>query len=370
MRSAATTQAFAQLRRADIGWLSRAARQWLWLKHGRGLPGVPEGLAPTGPITVNLLPTLRCPSRCGMCTLERVHRPQATRELDSATLRGLIDEVRGIGALAVSISGGEPLLRPDLPGLVTAAKARGLASSVSTNGLLLTTDGAEALVGAGLDQITVSLDATEDDDYRGFRGASEGAGRVLAAIERLAEARARTGSGMQVVVSMAVRAHRIDAVSAVMEAGAEAGADAIAFAPVHRIERAAVRCASLRRWDQRAFTDRIAQRPPGLRIDSSPAYLALFERAFAGEPFPLPCATGWTMLSVDPTGAIYPCAPWLMQGRAVGSWRPGGLERWWRDDGTRALRLRLAACRACYWNCYAEHSLLFGGPAPREASTP
>ncbi len=330
---------------------------------------MPEGLGLAGPITVNLLPTLRCPSRCGMCAIESVHRPSASSEPSTAALSGLLAEIRGIGALAVSISGGEPLLRRDLPELVATAKGLGLACSVSTNGLLMSRDVAEALVAAGLDQITVSLDAVDDADYRRFRGTPRGAGAVLEAVGQLAGARERAGACLQVVLSTTVQPQRLPRLPAVMEAGAGAGADAIAFAPVHRVTPRSIGCDGGQAWDQAAFEAMLAARPASLRIDSSAAYLALFERAFGGAPFPLPCAVGWTMFSIGPTGAIYPCAPWLMQGRAVGSWRPGELARWWGHQGTRQLRLRLAACRACYWNCYAEHSLLFGG-SPRPETGP
>lgn len=371
MRSSMSHHALDRMKKLELGWLARSAGRWLWLRHGRRLPGLPGGLAPTGPITVNILPTLRCPCRCTMCSVEQLCADTGGAEPSTAVLQGLLVEVRELGALAVSISGGEPLLRSDLPELVATAHSLGLATSVSTNGLLVDHASAEALVAAGLDQITVSLDSCDDHDYRSFRGAPAGVASVIEALRVLGQARNRAGSTLQVVISMAVRADRIDQVAQVMEQGRLAGADAIAFAPAHHITPERITCRAETPFDQAAFEASIrAHSYSGLRVDSSPRYLALFEQAFTGASFPLPCSCGWTMFSVAPDGAIYPCAPWLMRGQPVGRWEPGGLARWWKAPATRQLRQRLAACRACHWNCYAEHSLIFEGQARREAAGP
>ncbi len=66
---------------------------------------------------------------------------------------------------------GEPLLHPDLPRMVRAAKGRGVFVAVSTNGSLLVPAVARDLVDAGLDYLIVSFDAGTRETYRLLHGA-------------------------------------------------------------------------------------------------------------------------------------------------------------------------------------------------------
>ena len=65
-----------------------------------------------------------------------------------------------LGLEKVRITGGEPLLRPDLPDLVSKLSAAGVETALTTNASLLS-DQADRLAEAGLDRVTVSLDALD-----------------------------------------------------------------------------------------------------------------------------------------------------------------------------------------------------------------
>ncbi len=93
------------------------------------------------------------------------------------------------GAEKIRLTGGEPLLRKDLPVLVEE-----LAAIEGVRDLTLTTNGwflaqhAEALKAAGLQRVTVSLDSVEDETFRAMNGRGYGLERVLEAIGTAAEA--------------------------------------------------------------------------------------------------------------------------------------------------------------------------------------
>lgn len=70
-----------------------------------------------------------------------------------------------LGLEKVRLTGGEPLLRPDLPDLVTRLSDLGIELALTTNGSLLRRNAA-ALAAAGLSRVTVSLDALDDDVHR------------------------------------------------------------------------------------------------------------------------------------------------------------------------------------------------------------
>ena len=89
----------------------------------------------------------------------------------------------GAGLRKVRLTGGEPLLRADLPVLVgMLASLPGLDLALTTNGVLLA-DQALPLFSAGLRRITVSLDSLDDGVYRAMTDGAVGVETVLAGIE-------------------------------------------------------------------------------------------------------------------------------------------------------------------------------------------
>lgn len=93
------------------------------------------------------------------------------------------------GVVKVRLTGGEPLLRRDLPRLVAMlSKVAGIRDlALTTNGVLLA-EQAAALKRAGLGRVTVSLDALEEDLFQAMSGVGAGVGKVLAGIEAAAAA--------------------------------------------------------------------------------------------------------------------------------------------------------------------------------------
>jgi cyclic pyranopterin phosphate synthase len=112
--------------------------------------------------------TDRCNLRCQYCMPEEdyVWLPKANVLTFEETLR-LVDAFVGLGVEKVRLTGGEPLLRSDLPVLVRmiAERPRLDDLAMTTNGILLPRF-AEALRDAGLQRITVSLDSLDRDTFR------------------------------------------------------------------------------------------------------------------------------------------------------------------------------------------------------------
>ena len=95
---------------------------------------------------------------------------------------------RDLGVRKIRLTGGEPLLRADLPVLVELlAGIPDLEIALTTNGSLLV-DQAEALAQAGLSRVTVSLDSLDDDAFRAMNDVDMPVARILAGIEAAADA--------------------------------------------------------------------------------------------------------------------------------------------------------------------------------------
>ena len=109
--------------------------------------------------------TDRCNLRCTYCMpaegLDWLPKPDLLSDDELVRLVGLLHE---LGVRTVRLTGGEPLLRPGLPGLVRRLSDIGVALSLTTNGLGLART-ASALAEAGLRRVNVSLDTLRPERF-------------------------------------------------------------------------------------------------------------------------------------------------------------------------------------------------------------
>ncbi len=116
--------------------------------------------------------TRRCNLKCVHCYSQS--RDEAyPDELTTAEGKALIDDLAAFSCPVILFSGGEPLMRPDLPELVRHAANRGVRAVISTNGTLITGDFARTFKEFGLSYVGVSLDGLREthDRFRGVAGA-------------------------------------------------------------------------------------------------------------------------------------------------------------------------------------------------------
>jgi cyclic pyranopterin phosphate synthase len=138
--------------------------------------------------------TDRCNFRCTYCMPEeKYHRHfkflTTDQRLNFAEIVRLARLFTAAGVRKLRITGGEPLLRPALGDLIGDLRALpGVeAVALTTNGILLEQHAA-GLKAAGLDRVTVSLDALDDKVFRQMSGGRGGLQRVLGGIDAAVEA--------------------------------------------------------------------------------------------------------------------------------------------------------------------------------------
>ncbi|AVP98249.1 GTP 3',8-cyclase MoaA [Ahniella affigens] len=131
----------------------------------------------------------RCNYRCPYCMpVERFGGPSVFLKrrdwLQREDLLKIVQSFLTLGVRKLRLTGGEPLLRPDLPELIAELVALpGVEDlALTTNGELLA-DKADALARAGLKRITVSLDALDPDIFKTLSGGYGSLERVLAGID-------------------------------------------------------------------------------------------------------------------------------------------------------------------------------------------
>lgn len=135
------------------------------------------------PYSTHLAVTARCPFACSHCSSAR--RTDAP-DRPTGDLLELIGHIKALGGCTLGLTGGEPLLREDLPELLSAAKPE-LATVVFSTGWGLDDALADRLAEAGTDCVTLgveSADAAEHDALRRVEGSFAAARAAAMALQR------------------------------------------------------------------------------------------------------------------------------------------------------------------------------------------
>ena len=118
----------------------------------------------------------RCNLKCVHCYAQSKDI-EYKNELTTQEGKDLIDDLAQFGAPVILFSGGEPIMRKDLPELAQYARQKGMRAVISTNGTLIDKKMAKVLKDIGLSYVGVSLDGMREtnDKFRGMKGAFDAA---------------------------------------------------------------------------------------------------------------------------------------------------------------------------------------------------
>src|SRR5438552_6119752 len=145
---------------ADVGfqirrgtkYVHRRFREWrmLW-----------KGLASTDhPVLAHIIPMRRCNLACAYCN----EYDDISKPVPLATMKSRLDRLAALGTTVVSISGGEPLMHPELDEIVAHIRKHRMMTGMITNGYLLTAERIERLNRAGLEHMQISIDNVMPDE--------------------------------------------------------------------------------------------------------------------------------------------------------------------------------------------------------------
>ncbi|MGH9350600.1 MAG: radical SAM protein, partial [Terriglobia bacterium] len=112
------------------------------------------------PIDVHLIPIRRCNLACAYCN----EYDDFSKPVPLPELKKRVDRLAALGAAIITISGGEPLLHPELDQLIRHIRRRGIIAGLITNGYLLVPARIKELNRAGLDHLQISIDNVMPDD--------------------------------------------------------------------------------------------------------------------------------------------------------------------------------------------------------------
>jgi MoaA/NifB/PqqE/SkfB family radical SAM enzyme len=112
------------------------------------------------PLLAHIIPIRRCNLACKYCNeFDDFSKPVLTE-----TMFHRVDKLADLGTSVITISGGEPLLHPDLDDIIRRIRKRGMVAGLITNGYLLVPERIQRLNKAGLEWLQISIDNVTPDD--------------------------------------------------------------------------------------------------------------------------------------------------------------------------------------------------------------
>lgn len=184
-----------------------------------GRPRAGGGEQEAAPRLVAWEVTRSCNLACVHCRAAAQDHPYAN-ELTTKECFHLLDQIEEVGKPIIILTGGEPLLRPDIFDVAMYGAGKGFPMTMAVNGTLLTKEIAWRMVDIGIKRISVSLDgasAATHDAFRGVEGAFDGALRGIANARE---------AGLDFQINTTITRQNLEEIPAIQKLAASLGAAA------------------------------------------------------------------------------------------------------------------------------------------------
>jgi pyrroloquinoline quinone biosynthesis protein E len=267
--------------------------------------------------------TYRCPLRCAYCS-NPVHLDAMDAELDAAAWGRVFGEAEALGVMQVNLTGGEPLLRPDLESIVRAARDRDLYTTLITSGIPSDRSALARLRDAGMEGVQLSI-----QDVDG------GAASRIAGVDALARKREVAGIirelGLPLTVNIVLHRANLPRLPDMIAMAEELGADRLELAHVQYLGWALVNRAILLPSAAMIAEARATVSEARARLEGRMEIAAVLPDYFSDRP--RACMDGWgrRYMVVAPDGRVMPChAAHTLPGLAFDNVKTRALADIWR----------------------------------------
>jgi AdoMet-dependent heme synthase len=170
------------------------------------------------PLVVSWNLTRKCNLKCPHCYINATTQ-ELKNELTTGESKNLIDQICEVSRPLLILSGGSPLLRPDVYDLVRYGASKGLKMGLGSNGSLIDATAAKRLKEAGIETVSISLDShipEQHDEFRGVPGSWE---KAVGAIKALQE------NGVLVQVNTTLTQQNYDQIDDIMSLAENIGVE-------------------------------------------------------------------------------------------------------------------------------------------------
>ncbi|HEY0258029.1 MAG TPA: pyrroloquinoline quinone biosynthesis protein PqqE [Candidatus Methylacidiphilales bacterium] len=309
--------------------------------------------------------TYGCPLHCPYCS-----NPvgiSSGAELGAEEWKRVFQQAAALGVLHVGLSGGEPLLRHDLPQIIGFAREAGLYTNLITSGLGLDLARAQALRASGLDSIQISFQADEAPLADVIAG-------TKAHRHKLEAARAVTDAGLPLSLNIVLHRRNVDRLEALLALAERLGAQRLELANVQFYGWALLNRDSLLPTRDQVRAAFALVQSAKKRLEGRMEIIYVLPDYF--EERPKPCMQGWGQryLTVNPIGQVLPCPnAGSIPDLAFENVREQSLEKIWKESASfnrfRGEAWMPLPCRECperavdFGGCRCQAALLTGDPS-------
>ncbi|MFQ6031740.1 MAG: radical SAM protein [Candidatus Zixiibacteriota bacterium] len=284
--------------------------------------------------------TYRCNFRCSFCHYWKM-KTDPKQELTVSEFASGARKLKRIGAMIVSLAGGEPMIRKDLPELVRVVSAYHF-PFITTNGWLVTQKKAKQLFESGLMGAAVSIDFTEEkkhDENRGKEGAFK---RAVQAVKYFVEA--KFNRFQRVDITAVLMKENLDQVEKLIILAKDLGAE-FTLQPYSDLKT--TQSENNFSVDQEVSKHLLKLKRKYTNFKSSMEYLRRFDQFFNGGVDH--CKAGKLFFNIDQKGDIAKCVEDLKN--PIGNIKTIETE----EMKTRLLREQAENnCRCCWYGCRGE----------------
>lgn len=303
-----------------------------------------------------------CNSDCVYCNHARSKiKNEIKNEISLERLQKIVAEAIGLGVKAISISGGEPLVRKDVKVIVKQIAEHNVVPVLLTNGYLLK-ERAQSLYDSGLRYFIISLDSIDPEDYRAQRGID--IGPVLEGIEAVRKLKEQDET-VKIHITPVITAKNIRQMPGLVEHYSAQGIS-LQFSPYHKfVFNMRDELAEFDEAEVNAVIDQlIRMKREGYLIANSVTFLEHFKDFMCrGKVMPdgYQCLAGYATVYVDTYENVLPC--WSGGFGPVDNLRNRTLPEIWYSEAYMELRKKMVCCQCagCWLLCTGELTILVNG---------
>ncbi len=163
--------------------------------------------------------TRSCNLNCAHCRAAASCGPYSG-ELSTDKYLNLIDEISAVSSPVIILTGGEPLLRPDIFVIAAYGTNKGLRMVMATNGTLVTPAVARKMIESGIKRVSISIDGKDAQSHDAFRQEKGAFVKAMQGIEALKDA------GMEFQINTTITSANLDQIKDILELAKNLGAAA------------------------------------------------------------------------------------------------------------------------------------------------
>lgn len=120
----------------------------------------------SGPLLIQIEPTLHCNLKCSMCINPISGRKKRHMRFDE--FRKILDSIHSVCKISL-VGAGETLLNPEIFEMISYAKSKGILIGFATNGMLLSEDICQKIINTRVGWVNISIDSADKDKFEAIR---------------------------------------------------------------------------------------------------------------------------------------------------------------------------------------------------------